>query len=315
MIAAERPLIRRWSICSALVACLVGAAPAHAVTRVLITNDDGPLGPGLQALYTAFKALPDTELQVVVPAGDASGTGAGFTIMAPFTVVPNVPLLNGSDTAYSVSSNRPADCVRWAVLRLYAVDSPPDFVVSGINRGQNPGAAFGSGTVGGALAANDLGIRSIAISQAITFTDPQNLGGALADYESGAAFAAELMQSLINNAPSVWPLSHHLARGGLLNVQIPPRTPMGVRIVRAGNARSFFGRGLLRYQGTLGTGASQFTPQINLRNIDAFHPAAIAQGLGTDFGAVGAGYIAIVPWTVENVGRASQRPCCSELLP
>jgi 5'-nucleotidase len=300
----------RLAVASLLLA-FAGARVAFAITSILITNDDGPGGPGLQALVTEIKAIPDTDVKVVVPAQNASGTGAGITFNATFTVTPDVPLIGGADTAYTVSSNRPADCVRWAVQHLYG-GALPDYVLSGINQGQNVGPAFGSGTVGAALQGQALGARAIAFSQGITLEPPVNLGTGLGDYTDGATFAGNLVQAFIAGDPRVEVLETHLRRGGMLNIQIPPRSPVGVRLTRAADITELFGPTLVDY---MDQGGGQFYAAINLDNVDSFSPLALAQGLKTDAGALARNFIVIARWFPLDVARKPGGPCCDNLLP
>jgi len=58
----------------------------------------------------------------------------------------------------------PADCVHVGAFGL--LDSPPDLVISGINIGANKGTAYatGSGTLGAAVEASNIGVGGIAFS-------------------------------------------------------------------------------------------------------------------------------------------------------
>src|SRR6185369_12914958 len=76
----------------------------------------------------------------------------------------------------------PTDCVNVALVKLFP--SPPDLIVSGINKGYNLGDDVTySGTVSGALEGALLGIPSIAVSQQRvrgTFDFSHSAGAALA---------------------------------------------------------------------------------------------------------------------------------------
>jgi 5'/3'-nucleotidase SurE len=285
---------------------------ALAATEILITNDDGPLGPGLQALVTAIQEIPDTNVQVVVPSGNASGGGAGVTINATFQVAFGVPLLGGVDTATTIDSLKPADCVRWAVQELYG-GTAPDYVLSGINQGQNVGAAFGSGTVGGATQGNAMGARAIALSQAITLMPPVNLGLALADYTAGATFAKNLVAALIAGDSSVEKLERTFDRGGLLNVQIPSHDPVGVKIVKVADTSDVFGPDLITY---VDQGGGTWQASVDLSVIDSHGPFFAAHSLKDDVGPLAQDYIVIARWLPLNIAR-SAAPCepCQSLLP
>jgi 5'-nucleotidase len=133
------------------------AAPAE-VLDVVVTNDDGYGAPGIDALVEALRALPDTEVTVVAPAEDRSGTGSRTS--------QGDVRFSAAQTASGYEATAvagfPADTVAVAVDDL---GLEPDVVVSGISRGQNLGGLIGiSGTVGGARAAAARGVPALAVS-------------------------------------------------------------------------------------------------------------------------------------------------------
>ena len=131
--------------------------------RILVTNDDGVLAPGLAVLA---RAMVETghDVTVVAPLGDRSGSGAGI---GPVYLEEGVPFeevaLEGIDApAFGVDA-MPAFAVLAA--RLGAFGDPPDLIVSGINPGHNTGrAVLHSGTVGAALTAANFGVSGLAVS-------------------------------------------------------------------------------------------------------------------------------------------------------
>ncbi len=129
---------------------------------ILLSNDDGFDKPGIVALQ---QALIQAKHRVVLaaPAKNASGSSASITF-APVAVE------QVSANTYAISAS-PATSVVLAVSALYPPGSPPDLVISGINKGANLGPATGiSGTVGATTAAIKVinpPIAAIAIS-----TDP-----------------------------------------------------------------------------------------------------------------------------------------------
>lgn len=128
--------------------------------RVLLTNDDGIDAPGL-AVLEAIAAELAREVWVVAPARDQSGTAQSITVYTPLRV-------DGRGTLRFAVSGTPGDCVALGIRRLMA-GSPPDLVLSGVNRGTNLGAETSfSGTVGAAMTALALGVPAIALSQAYT---------------------------------------------------------------------------------------------------------------------------------------------------
>jgi 5'-nucleotidase len=126
--------------------------------RFLITNDDGILAPGLQALYEAVADLGHVD--VVAPDDSQSAVGHAISVLKPLLV--RRVHINNVFHGWSVAG-RPADCVKLAMLEL--LDQRPDFVLSGINAGANAGInVLYSGTIAGAMEGALFGVPSIAFS-------------------------------------------------------------------------------------------------------------------------------------------------------
>jgi len=128
--------------------------------KILITNDDGIESIGLKILWEALKSM--TEVTIIAPAREQSGKGTSISFMGRVQVesVDSFP-----DTPAWKVSGTPADCVKLGLSVL--LDTPPDFIVSGINRGSNAGRnIFYSGTAGGAIEGVLRGIPSLAFSYA-----------------------------------------------------------------------------------------------------------------------------------------------------
>lgn len=273
------------------------------ITRILLTNDDGIAAPGLQALYTAIRAIPNTEVIVVAPATNQSGTGSGITTASPMTVNPSAPLLNGVDTGIALGG-RPADTVLFALQRVYTDETPPDLVISGCNSGQNPGLAFGSGTVGAAQTASLNGVPSIACSLGITFIPPAIFGVNLADYTAAADIIGQLVDRVIRRDKSVRRLTRVLDRNEMLNINVPPRDIQGIRVTRPGTFDL-----VIDY---IDVGDGSVRPQVDFGPLETFNPDALAQGLETDVGSLAAGFVAIAPWRNAGVGsNDGLGECCS----
>lgn len=129
--------------------------------NILLTNDDGYTAPGLRAAFEAVRDLGT--VHVVAPSTECSACSHTITLRRTIRVERFVDDLFG--TAYSADGS-PADCVRLAIAEL--IEEPIDLVVSGINRGANAGVdTFYSGTIAAAREAAFLGIKAIAVSQAI----------------------------------------------------------------------------------------------------------------------------------------------------
>ncbi|TNG00224.1 MAG: 5'/3'-nucleotidase SurE [Gammaproteobacteria bacterium] len=122
--------------------------------RILLSNDDGYLAPGIQALRALLQH--DHDVTVVAPDRDRSGASNSLTLDRPLSarqVDANVFSVNGT----------PTDCVHLAITGL--LEQEPDIVVSGINSGPNLGDdVLYSGTVAAAMEGRFLGLPAIAVS-------------------------------------------------------------------------------------------------------------------------------------------------------
>jgi 5'-nucleotidase len=162
-------MVTAGSLVTASAAARPAAGPATSAAtdplRILVTNDDGVAAPGIARLVDVLQGIPNSEITVIAPAANQSGTGPNFT-STPITVA---PATTASGDAATAVSGFPADTVLYGVLTAMPVE--PDIVVSGINFGQNLGNITEvSGTVGAARTANRLGIPAIAVSQGFAAT-------------------------------------------------------------------------------------------------------------------------------------------------
>jgi len=122
--------------------------------KILVSNDDGYLAPGLNILVDHLKKIAD--VVVVAPDKNRSGSSSSLSLNKAIAVNEIKPLL------YSVGGT-PTDCVHIALTGL--IPFKPDMVISGINDGANMGDdTIYSGTVGAAMEGFLLGIPSIAVS-------------------------------------------------------------------------------------------------------------------------------------------------------
>ena len=160
--------------------------------RILVTNDDGVNAPGLEALAVVAEELagPGGEVWIVAPTSEQSGVGHCVSFVHPMMLTRISPRRFAAD-------GTPADCI---LAGLYDVmqDSPPDLVLSGINRGNNSGEnAVYSGTVGAAMEGALQGVKSIALSQ---YYGPGNRN--LPDpFESSRRFAGQVVRAILDLAP------------------------------------------------------------------------------------------------------------------
>lgn len=127
--------------------------------NILISNDDGVLGPGILASKQALEGLAN--VVVVAPQENNSAVGRKVNIMKHM-YLENYELADGS-MAYGLSGT-PADSVNVGIN--YVCDEVPDLVVTGINPGINISRLqiTTSGTVCAAIEAVGLGIPAIACS-------------------------------------------------------------------------------------------------------------------------------------------------------
>lgn len=175
---------------------------------ILITNDDGYRSPGIRALHDALIGLD--ELWLSAPAEERSGVSHAFTMNKPIRV--NAVEWVAGNRGFSVHG-MPADTVKLALSTL--MDKPADYVVSGINAGENSGVdLLYSGTVAAAMEANIMGINAIAFSMASKSYE---------DYSFAARFARILTGMM---------LEHGLPPGIMLNVNFPPVPESEIKGVR-----------------------------------------------------------------------------------
>jgi 5'-nucleotidase len=125
------------------------------VMKILISNDDGYLAPGINALADQLATIAD--IVVVAPDSNRSGSSNSLTLDRPLRVV------KAANGFYSINGT-PTDCVHIALTGM--LEEKPDMVVSGINQGQNMGDdTLYSGTVAAATEGFLFGIPAIAFSQ------------------------------------------------------------------------------------------------------------------------------------------------------
>src|SRR5690242_13273499 len=126
--------------------------------RILLTNDDGINARGLRLLEAVARKLSD-DIWLVAPTEAHSGAGHSLTLTTP------VRLRRHDDRRFSVTGTH-TDAVMLALAHIMK-DSPPDVIMSGINRGANLAEDVTySGTVSAAMEGALAGVPSIALSQA-----------------------------------------------------------------------------------------------------------------------------------------------------
>ena len=164
------------------------------MVRILLSNDDGYLAPGIRRLYTALAEF--SEVVAVAPDRNKSGASHSLTL--------DRPLRAYTDThGFTRVDGTPGDCVQMVVMGGF-LDFKPDLVVSGINAGPNLGDdVLYSGTVAAAMEGRYLGYPGVAFSLA---------GKTPTHYDTAAAIASKIIKRV---------LIHPLPPMATLNVNIP----------------------------------------------------------------------------------------------
>lgn len=123
----------------------------------MITNDDGMQAKGLAVLEELARKFTD-DIWVIAPAEQQSGKGHSITWGAP------IRMREVAEKRYVVRGT-PTDCMILA-LRKILKDNPPDYVLSGVNNGENIGNSITmSGTIGAVMQSTLQGFKSVALSQ------------------------------------------------------------------------------------------------------------------------------------------------------
>lgn len=179
----------------ALLGPAAGVSPSPTV-NILLSNDDGIDAPGLAVLAGKLSSI--AKVTVAASTQDYGGFGHAMTFLEPILVSENEK--NG--TMWYAIKATPPSCVRLAVEAL--MTEKPDFVVAGINPGENTGVdVYYSATVACAREAAFLGIPGISV----------NLGASPSkDFDPAADFIVGLVQALIKKPPKP---------GTYINVNVP----------------------------------------------------------------------------------------------
>lgn len=245
--------------------------------RILISNDDGYLAPGLAALHGAIRMVAET--LVIAPDRNRSGASNSLTLTRPLRLFDG---LNG----FKYLDGTPTDCVHVGLTAL--MDPEPDMVIAGINDGANLGDdVLYSGTVAAAMEGRYLGFPAIAISL---------VGANPSHFDCAAQVALQLLESLKIKA---------LPEDLVLNVNVPDRPfeeIKGIKSTRLGNRHK--SEPVIRTHDPYG------------REIYWVGPAGQEQdcGPGTDFHAVQQGYVSVTPLQVD-LTRHDQLELIRDWLP
>ncbi|MBS4052031.1 MAG: 5'/3'-nucleotidase SurE [Methylomonas sp.] len=230
--------------------------------HILISNDDGYLAQGINALAAALQAHAD--VSVVAPDKNRSAASNSLTLDMPLRATT-------CDNGFVRVDGTPTDCVHLAITGLLARE--PDMVFAGINHGANLGDdVVYSGTVAAATEGRFLGLPAVAIS--LAGSDPKH-------FDTAAQVAVVLLKKIQN---------HPLPDDTLLNVNVPDlpfdqlkgfqSTRLGQRHKAEAVIRSSDPRGQTIYW--VGPPGSEQ---------DA--------GPGTDFDAIRNGYVSVTPLQLD----------------
>ncbi|MBA3878583.1 MAG: 5'/3'-nucleotidase SurE [Sphingobium sp.] len=244
--------------------------------RILLTNDDGYYAPGLKVLEAIAATLSD-DVWIVAPADEQSGAGHSLTLTRPIRVRKH------GDKRYAVAGT-PTDAVMMALAKIMK-DTPPDLILSGVNRGANLAEDVTySGTVSAAMEGALAGVRSIALSQAYS---REGLGDVV-PFDAASAWGERVLRPLID-AP--------LAPRTLVNINFPPRPAdqvLGVRVVDQG----------LRDYGRLQI-VSNRDPRGYEYHWFALGPSIETPAHSTDVEAIADSYISVTPLHLDLTHRES----------
>ncbi len=234
--------------------------------KILISNDDGYLAPGINALADQLSAIAD--IVVVAPDSNRSGSSNSLTLDRPLRVMK-------SDKGYFSINGTPSDCVHIALTGM--LDERPDLVVSGINQGQNMGDdTLYSGTVAAATEGFLFGIPAIAFSQ---------VEHGWAELDAAARLAKDIVMRQLDG----------LHRPFLLNVNIPNRPYAALtRVVATRLGKRHESEPVIRSQDPHGNEIFWIGPVGKAKEVSE----------GTDFHATEQGWVSVTPLQVDLTHNA-----------
>ncbi len=174
--------------------------------RILLVNDDGIKAPGIAVLERIARRFT-SDIWIVAPESEKSGTGAGISMFSA------VRAHRHGEKTYAVGGTA-TDCVLLGLVEILR-DSPPDLVLSGVNRGANIAEdLLMSGTAGAALIAGTLGVPAVALSQ--QYADHSE---AISLFDAAETHAPEILARL---AAAGWP------KDTIYNVNFPSVPPENI---------------------------------------------------------------------------------------
>jgi 5'-nucleotidase len=233
----------------------------------LVSNDDGYLAPGLLALVNALRPLG--KITVIAPEQNHSGASNSLTLSRPLSIH---RVAGGERDGFLFVNGTPTDCVHIALTGF--LEDRPDFVISGINQGENMGEdVLYSGTVAAAIEGVMFGIPGIAFSQ---------VDRGWAKIEDAARIAHDVVKHAVDGGIA-GDLGHHAA---LINVNLPNHTYeslKGWRVTRLGNRHP--SQPVIMQKSPRGDAIYWIGPAGEAKDASA----------GTDFDAINQGYVSLTP--------------------
>jgi 5'-nucleotidase len=229
--------------------------------RILISNDDGYLAPGIVALADAL--APIAEITVVAPDSNRSGSSNSLSLDRPLSVY-------RADNGFYFVNGTPTDCVHVALTGILSFK--PDLIVSGINQGQNMGEdTLYSGTVAAATEGFLFGIPAIAFSQ---------VDKGWEHLDSAAKMARDIVQRRFDTLQKPYLLSVNIPN-------LPYDLIKGIVATRLGKRHE--SEGVIKSRDPQG------------REIFWIGPSGAAKdaGEGTDFHATAEGWVSITPLQID----------------
>ncbi len=235
--------------------------------KILLSNDDGFIAPGLNLLRDKLSDI--ATVLTITPDRDRSGASNSLTLEFPLR------LTERGENFYSINGT-PTDCVHLALTGLYDGEEP-DIVISGINSGPNMGDdVIYSGTVAAAMEGRNLGLPSIAVS----------MGGYKAQHYDSAT---QTVIQLLKDMPSLR-LNDSDNSASILNVNVPDlpwEEIKGFKVTRLGKRHK----------------AEPVVKTEDPRGREIFWIGPVGEeadaGEGTDFHAVQQGYISVTPLHID----------------
>lgn len=247
--------------------------------RILLSNDDGYYARGLAVLERIAAQLSD-DVWIVAPAEEQSGTGRSLTLTRPLRVK------RFDDRRFAVAGT-PTDAVMFALAELMR-DSPPDLILSGVNRGGNLAEdVMYSGTVSAALEGALAGIPAVALSQRYGTGE----GGERVSFDAAEQWGERVLRPL---------LALEWAPRSMVNINFPAAEAGEVRGVRV------VPQGLRDY------GRARFEQRTDPRGFD-YHWLSLSRvptpdAGETDLTAVAKGWITVTPLQLDLTLHGSLAP-------